>query len=72
LVGFVLYACWAVFFVDSVAYAAGAIALLALVVVRRLEGVREDLGRRALLPVVVDRVLFDRRPARRFAEEGRP
>jgi acyl phosphate:glycerol-3-phosphate acyltransferase len=75
LVGFVLYAGWAVYFVDSVAYAVGAFALLALVVVRRLEGVREDLRTGALLPVVVDRLLFDRRPGRRLAgsaEEGRP
>jgi glycerol-3-phosphate acyltransferase PlsY len=38
LVGFVLYAGWVAYFADSVAYAAGAFALLALVVVRRMEG----------------------------------
>ncbi len=67
LVGFVLYVAWVVYFAGSVAYGAGALALLALVMIRRLEGVREDLERGAALPVIVDRLLFDHRPERPLA-----
>lgn len=67
LVGFVLYAGWVVYFAGSVAYSAGALALLALVLIRRLDGVGQDLGRGAMLPVIVERVLFDRRPERPLA-----
>lgn len=75
LLGFVLYAGWVFYFVDSAAYRAGALALLVLVVIRRLEGIREDLGHGPLLPVIVDRLLFDRRPDQRLAgssNERRP
>lgn len=67
LLGLVLYAGWVVYFAGSVAYSAGALALLALVLIRRLDGVGQDLGRGAMLPVIVERVLFDRRPERPLA-----
>jgi acyl phosphate:glycerol-3-phosphate acyltransferase len=70
LVGFVLYAGWTAYFADSVAYGAGAAALLALVIVRRLEGVREEFEGGALLSVLAGRLIFDRGPG--TAGEGRP
>jgi glycerol-3-phosphate acyltransferase PlsY len=70
LVGFVLYAGWTAYFADSAAYGAGAVALLALVIVRRLEGVREELEGRPLLSMLAGRLIFDRGCG--SAREGRP
>lgn len=66
LLGFVLYAGWVFYFADSAAYRVGAFALLALVLVRRLEGVREDLRRAPLRMVLLDRLVFDHRPDQRL------
>lgn len=62
LLGFIVYAGWVFYFVDSAAYRAGALLLLVFVMARRLEGIREDLRHGPFLAVLRERLLFDRRP----------
>lgn len=62
LVGFVAYAGSAVYLTDSTALRAAAFLILILLVLRRLEGMRDDLDRGPALRVFAARLLFDRRP----------
>lgn len=67
LFGFLVYAALVFLFVDSAAIRLGAVLLLILIVVRRLEGVGKDLEHHDLLPTVAGRLLFDRRPDQRLS-----
>lgn len=62
LLGFVAYASYAFYSTDSFPVQAGSLLLLALIAVRRLEGVGRALGQGPFWPVVLDLLLFQRRP----------
>jgi hypothetical protein len=62
LLGFVAYAAGAYYLGAAPPVRTAALLLLVLVVLRRLEGVGRDLESGDLLPVLADRLLFDRRP----------
>ncbi len=67
LLGFMAYAAGAYYLDAPPAVRVTALLLLALVVLRRVEGVGRDLRRGDLLPVLADRLLFDRRPGQRLS-----
>lgn len=62
LLGFVVYAAFVFYATGSTAYHAGAILLLILIAVRRLEGISGDLRRGPPLKVFLNRLLFQKRP----------
>lgn len=66
LFGFLAYTGWVLYFADSTADWVGASLLLALVMIRRLEGVGEDLERGAFPQVIANRLFLDRRPGQRL------
>jgi acyl phosphate:glycerol-3-phosphate acyltransferase len=67
LLGFVAYGASAYYLGVAPSVLATAVLLLGLVVLRRLEGVGHDLERGNLLPVLADRLLFDRRPGQHLS-----
>ena len=67
LLGFVAYAAYVFYFVALLPYQVASLLLVVLVVIRRLEGVGKDLEQGDAVAVVLDRLLFDRRPGQRLA-----
>lgn len=67
LAGFVAYAAGAFYLEIPTADRITALLLLALLILRRLEGVSQDLEQGRFVGVVLDRVLFDRRPGQRLS-----
>jgi glycerol-3-phosphate acyltransferase PlsY len=67
LLGFVAYAAGTFFLDTPPAVRSAAVLLLGLIVLRRLEGVGQDLARGDLLPVLANRLLFDRRPGQHLS-----
>ena len=66
LLGFVAYVASAYYLGAPPAVMVAALLLLILIVLRRVEGVGQDLERGDLLSVLADRLLFDRRPGQRL------
>jgi glycerol-3-phosphate acyltransferase PlsY len=64
--GFAVYAAYVLWGAGWSATGLAALALLALVLLRRLEGVSEDLRRHPALPTLAGRLLLDRRPGQRL------
>ena len=66
LLGFVAYATFVLFTTDPVSVKATAVLLVVLIVVRRLEGITEEVGREDFANVLLNRLLFDWRPEQRL------
>lgn len=66
LLGFVVYAAFMLYSADSVSVKVTAILLVALIVIRRLEGITEEVGREDFTRVLLNRLLFDWRPEQRL------
>lgn len=64
LLGFIVYAAYVFHSIVSLPYRVASLLLLVLIVARRLEGVRRDLERGPFLSVVLNLLLFQRRPER--------
>lgn len=64
LLGFVAYSAYAFYATGSTSYRSASVLLLAIIVARRLEGVGEDLRCGPFVPVVLNLLLFQRRPDR--------
>ncbi len=71
LLGFVFYAGSVFYAVDSAAYRVGAVLILLIVAVRRLEGVGEEIRKGPSVPVFLNLLLFQERPGRPAGAEGR-
>jgi glycerol-3-phosphate acyltransferase PlsY len=72
LLGFVAYAAGAFFLGAPPAVRSAALLFLGLIVLRRLEGVGQDLARGDPLPILADRLLFDRRPGQQLSGQTGP
>lgn len=69
LLGFVVYVAYTFGWTDSTSARVAAVLLLGIVVAKRMEGFGEDLRNGPFVPVFLNLLLFQRRPAR--GEEGR-